>query len=166
MTLHIRPEISADAPAIRTLVARAFAPMPFAGGDEQEIPDRLRAAGRLSLSLVAVAAETLVGHAAFSRLLSHQNPTDWYALGPLAVAPERQRAGLGSALIRAGLEILTRQGARGFALTGSPLYYARFGFQLAPQWAPPTEPAQYFQVLASTGEDPPPALAFDPLFYV
>ena len=49
-------------------------------------------------------------------------------LGPLAVLPERQRQGLGSALVRAGLDALRDRGTRRVLVLGDPAYYARFGF--------------------------------------
>lgn len=165
MTLLIRDETEADIAAIRSLTQRAFASMPFAAGDEQDVPDRLRRAGRLALSLVGVDHGAVIAHVAFSRLLSAQRATMWFALGPVCVAPERQRAGIRGSIIRAGIAALINKGADGFALTGSPAYYQRFGFVCSPQKAPPNEPSAYFQVLSVTGGDPPDNLAFDPAFY-
>jgi putative acetyltransferase len=165
MSYRIRRETEADHAAIHALTARAFAPMPFAAGDEQVVPDRLRRAGRLALSLVGEAQSEIIAHIAFSRLLRGAQFTDWFAIGPVSVAPDRQRVGHGGAIIRAGIAALTDLGARGFALTGALAYYQRFGFVPAPQWAPNNEPAAFFQVLKITGEDPPDGLAFDPAFY-
>ena len=53
----------------------------------------------------------------------------WYGLGPVAVAPERQGAGIGAALINAGLDELRARGAAGCVLLGDPAYYERFGFR-------------------------------------
>jgi putative acetyltransferase len=52
-------------------------------------------------------------------------------LGPIAVLPEHQRKGVGSLLVRAGIERLKRQGSPFIILVGHPKYYPRFGFELA-----------------------------------
>jgi putative acetyltransferase len=56
----------ADVVAIHDLTQRAFAPMPYADGDEQDVIDRLRATGALSLSLVAEQDGVVVGQVTFS----------------------------------------------------------------------------------------------------
>ena len=53
------------------------------------------------------------------------------ALAPMAVTPERQRAGVGSALVRAGLEECQRLGINAVFVVGHPTYYLRFGFKPA-----------------------------------
>jgi putative acetyltransferase len=63
----LRAEQSGDEAAIHDLVKRAFAPMPFSAGDEQDLVAALRAAGELSLSLVAVDDfGVIIGHVGFS----------------------------------------------------------------------------------------------------
>ncbi len=49
-------------------------------------------------------------------------------MGPVAVTPERQKQGIGSALIREGLERLRQAGYELLVVEGSPAYYPRFGF--------------------------------------
>ena len=53
------------------------------------------------------------------------------ALAPMAVVPERQRAGIGSELVRDGLTHCRRQGFEAVFVVGHPTYYPRFGFSLA-----------------------------------
>jgi predicted N-acetyltransferase YhbS len=165
MTVHIRAETPADFAAIHALTRRAFAPMPFAAGDEQDVPKRLRDTGRLALSLVADGDGAVIGHAAFSRMLHSGALTAWFALGPVSVVPEQQKIGIGGRLIREGLAILRERGALGCCLTGDPRYYQRFGFAPAPDFAPPNEPAQFFQMLRFTDAMPPKPLEFDSAFY-
>ena len=62
----IRPERAGDIEAIRTLTQTAFETAPHADGTEHLIIDRLRAAGALTLSLVAEVDGAIVGHVAFS----------------------------------------------------------------------------------------------------
>src|SRR5215472_4644655 len=119
----IRDEVPEDIALIRTVVTEAFrtaptrrgqAPEPDAGRVEANIVDRLRAAGALTLSLVAVEdGDELVGHVAFSPVLVDGKRGDWFGMGPVAVWPECQRRGVGSKLVRAGLERLHKEGGKG-----------------------------------------------------
>lgn len=121
----IRPATAADAPEIFALVAAAF------GQDaEARLVDRLRASDRLSCELVAEEEGAIAGHLAFSpvRIDEHSGDGRWWGLAPLAVAPERQKQGIGAALARAGLEAAGRAGATLVVVLGSPAYYSRFGF--------------------------------------
>ena len=52
-------------------------------------------------------------------------------LGPIAVAPDRQNAGLGTRMIRAGLAEAASRGHAAVLLVGDAPYYERFGFQQA-----------------------------------
>lgn len=136
----IRAEASGDQAAIHDLIARAFAPMPFADGDEQDLVDRLRAEGDLSLSLVAVDQDgTIIGHIGFSPVTIDHVRCDWFQLAPVSVCPSRQGSGIGSALIQAGLAQLREHGAKGAAVVGNPAYYERFGFTVIAGLAPASE---------------------------
>lgn len=126
--MEIRSEQPGDYQAIFQLTTDAFASMSFSDGTEPAIIDDLRAAGDLTLSLVAVKDGILVGHIAFSPVSIGNFKNGWYGLGPVSVQPELQRTGIGSALINEGLCILREMGAEGCALTGNPDYYHRFGF--------------------------------------
>ncbi len=104
MTVVIRPEREGDADTIRALTSEAFATAAHSSGTEAAIVDGLRADGALSVSLVAEEAGMIVGHAAFSPVTISGSPGNWMGLGPISVAPDRQRQGVGTALMRAGLE--------------------------------------------------------------
>jgi len=160
----IRPERSGDVDAIRELVRSAFSGMPYAEGDEPELVDALRAGHALSLSLVAERRGTIVGHVAFSPAHAPDGTPDWYALGPLAVLPAHQRRGIGSMLVRAGLEAVSGLGARGCILTGDPSYYSRFGFRLSPGSAPPGQPPEFFMVNLLRGHLPDGPIRFHAAF--
>ena len=114
--LFIRPETPSDIQAIHDLTAAAFASLEISDHTEQFVIDALRAAGALSLSLVAELDGKLVGHIAISPITLSDGSQDWYGAGPLSVLPELQRQGIGSALMRAGLERLQELGARGCCL--------------------------------------------------
>lgn len=147
----IRNESKADYEAISDLNYMAFLNHPqHAPGAlprEHEIVNGLRAAGALALSLVAEDDGVIVGHVAFSEVLIDGASVSWYGLGPVAVHPTRQRQGIGSALIKAGIAELRQRGARGIALVGDPGYYVRFGFSADPDLVMEGIPPQYVLVL-------------------
>lgn len=101
------------------------------------------------LSLVAEAGGALIGHAAFSRCEADGEPLA--LLGPLAVAPERQRAGVGGALVREGLARVADKGMAGAVVLGDPAYYGRFGFEpghdVAAPYPLPTEWAEAWRLV-------------------
>ncbi|MBP2445450.1 GNAT family N-acetyltransferase [Rhizobium leguminosarum] len=124
----IRYETPADIDAIHDLTSIAFAPMPYSEGTEAEIIRRLRANGDLAISLVAEEGGKIFGHIAFSPVTIDGVHAGWFGLGPIAVKPERQRQGIGKALIAKGLELLKEMDASGCALIGNPDIYSRAGF--------------------------------------
>lgn len=130
MTVTLRPETAADHSRICDMTQEAFAPMPFADGDEGFAIGRMRKAGDLVLSLVAENAGTVIGHIAFSPVTIAGRSDRWFALGPVAVDPAHQGRGVGRMLIEGGLSRLKAQiaGAKGVVLTGNPDLYSRFGF--------------------------------------
>ncbi|WP_313531337.1 N-acetyltransferase [Shinella sp.] len=140
----LRPEREGDIDAIRTLTETAFKTAPHADGTEHLIIDRLRAAGALTLSLVAEADGQIVGHVAFSPVTLSDGSAGWYGLGPISVDPARQGAGIGSKLIHDGLERLKALGAVGCVLLGDPAYYSRFGFASDSRLALDGVPPEYF----------------------
>ena len=161
----IRPEEPCDHAAIYDLTKRAFAPMPFAGGDEQDLIDALRRAGALTLSLVAERQSAIVGHVALSPVTHESSEDGWFGLGPISVEPALQRKGIGGALLAEAKGLLKARQARGIILVGDPAYYSRHGFPPAPEHAPENEPARYF--MAAAFDAPPPAgrFRFHPAFY-
>jgi len=123
MTL-VRPETPADVASIRALTTRAFG-----GTGEAVLVDRLRARGALVVSWVAEYGGEVVGHVAFSPVALFGAPAvRCLGLGPMAVAPERQRGGVGSLLVRAGLARCRDLGGEAVVVLGHPEYYPRFGF--------------------------------------
>lgn len=119
MIRHARPS---DHGAVRQLVADAFQ-----GETEARLVDLLRADGDVLFELVSLNGETVEGHILFSRMWADRQGL-YAALGPLAVRPDRQRTGIGSALVWAALETAREFGVEGVILLGHPAYYPRFGF--------------------------------------
>jgi putative acetyltransferase len=121
----IRTETGADLAAVGEVNHLAF-------GREAEarLVDELRDGGYARLSLVAEEAGQLVGHVMFSEAVIRTDGGEVgaLALGPLGVIPERQGRGVGSALVREGLDRCVREGHRIVVLLGHPGYYPRFGF--------------------------------------
>jgi putative acetyltransferase len=165
MDLIIRPETPGDHAAIYDLTQRAFAPMPYAGGDEQDLINKLRDAGALVMSLVAELDGRIAGHVAFSPAFAANGSDGWYALGPVSAEPELKHQGIGSAIINAGIEKLRERDAAGCVLVGNPAYYSRFGFLPYPALCPPGEPAEFFQILPLRIVEPTAVVHFHRLFH-
>lgn len=121
----IREETSADIPLIRELNIKTFGTRA-----EADLVDALRRAGALSLSLIAVEGERILGHIGFSPVTVEGGGklSFGYGLAPMAVDPDRRSAGIGSALVKAGLETLRAQGHGFVIVLGYPAFYSRFGF--------------------------------------
>jgi predicted N-acetyltransferase YhbS len=149
---QVRDELPADAAAIAQLTAAAFANAPHTSHAEQFIVDALRRAGQLTLSLVALEGEDIVGHVAVSPVSVSSGARGWYGLGPISVAPDRQGQGIGATLMRRALQRLREAGAAGCVLLGDPAYYGRFGFVVRPGLTLPGVPAEYFQAICFSGE--------------
>jgi putative acetyltransferase len=162
----IRPEAAGDEAAIHDLVERAFAPMPFSDGNEQDLVDALRERGELALSLVAVdPAGTIIGHIGFSPATIENRACNWFQMAPVSVCPTRQHRTIGSTLIREGIGQLRRNGAQGVAVVGNPVYYERFGFAVLPGLAPLSEhDAPYFRAMVLAGAAPAGTLRYASAF--
>lgn len=161
----IRSERSADAEAIRHVTLEAFRNMPFADGDEHELVGALRDSGALVVSLVAELDGSIIGHIAISPATAADGSMGWYALGPVSVRPDFQRAGIGSALIEEAMRQIESLGAGGCILTGDPNFYARFGFISAPEAAPSDEPAEYFMIRTMNGSQAQGPFRFHEAFH-
>jgi len=147
MDIRIRAETAADAPAIEAVTIAAFLHAPHTSHTEQFIVSALRRAELLTISQVADAAGTVIGHVAVSPVAISDGAAGWFGLGPISVVPEHQRRGIGSRLMRAALNTLRAQGAAGCVVLGEPQYYGRFGFKSDPRLVLPGVPAEYFQAL-------------------
>ena len=128
MPLIIRQEKIDDIRHIYELTKAAFG-----RSSEADLIDHLRADDALILSQVALLGNQIVGHAAYSLVRISDVDSVHYqpALGPIAVIPEHQGRGIGSALLRAGMAALTSSGYALLFLVGHVSYYPRFGFQPA-----------------------------------
>ena len=116
----VRPAEAGDHAAIRAVLLAAFP-----GTDEADLVEQLRADGDAPIELVGELDGRVVGHILFSPVKA---PFRALALAPLAVAPDEQRGGIGSELIRAGHELARKQGWEAVFVLGDPAYYGRFGY--------------------------------------
>lgn len=163
--MAVRPEESGDEAAIKSVTAAAFADMPYSDQSEPLIIERLRAAGVLAVSLVAEDDGVIVGHVGFSPVTLSGGEGGWYGLGPISVVPVHQGRGIGTALVREGLDRLRALDAAGCVLLGDPDYYRRFGFSNDHGLVLPNVPARYFQSLLLRGPEAFGIVTFHPGFY-
>lgn len=160
----IRHENARDFAAIDDLTKRAFAPVPFSDGKEPAIIRQLRSDGDLTLSLVAAHNARLIGHVAFSPVTIITQPGDWYGLGPISVAPEAQRRGIASRMVRSGLSFLKAQKADGCVLVGDPKIYRSMGFHRNGKLLYDGIDTKFIQYTRLCGPEPGGALKYAPAF--
>ena len=120
----IRAEEQRDWAAVHAVNVSAFETP-----TEANLVDALRQQAQPLVSLIAENNGVIVGHIMFSPVsLSGHPALRIMGLAPMAVAPEHQRKGIGSALVRAGLEECKQLGFGAVVVLGHPDYYPRFGF--------------------------------------
>jgi putative acetyltransferase len=125
--LVTRPELASDVPSVHAVNVAAFA-----RNSEADLVDLLRQHASPIISLVAEVQGSICGHILFTPVSLIGDPdVRLMALAPLAVQPEQQRRGIGSALVRAGLAACAERRCQAVVVLGHPAYYPRFGFQPA-----------------------------------
>ena len=131
----VRPEKFSDHDAVRLVNLDAF-PTP----SEANLVDALREQATPVVSLVAEENETIVGHIMFSpvSIVGHHN-AKVMGLAPMGVATTQQKKGVGSALVRAGIEQCKELGVVAVVVLGHPEYYPRFGFLPASEFGMDSE---------------------------
>ncbi|NVD97902.1 GNAT family N-acetyltransferase [Massilia sp. BJB1822] len=148
MNIILRKEEGGDIDAIARLTEAAFLSEVHSSHTEQFIVNALRRAGQLTVSIVALEGEAIVGHVAVSPVVISSGASGWYGLGPISVSPQHQQRGIGSQLMKAALAELQTLGAAGCVVLGDPAYYGRFGFKADASLELPGIPAEYFQALS------------------
>jgi putative acetyltransferase len=152
--IAIRPETPEDHPHVRDVNEQAFGQ-----AVEADLVDRLRKACPDTLSLVADDEGRIVGHIFFSPVAIDGAGRRMQGMGlaPMGVRPDRQKQGIGSALVKNGLEILRDRGCPFVIVLGHPGYYTRFGFEpaskrnLTSQWEGVPDEAFMVLVLGEEG---------------
>lgn len=124
--------IADDAPKFHAAIS-AVHRAAFGGELEAKLVERLRREGLALVSLVAIDVDEVVGHILFSELAVEIDgkPIAAASLAPMGVLPHRQRQGIGSQLVRTGLERLRQGIVAAVVVVGHPDYYPRFGFSAA-----------------------------------
>lgn len=156
--VRVRVEQPEDGDAIAAVVSAAFDSRAHARlvhairSSEHFIPD---------LTFVAEREGEIVGHVMLSYAELHDLARRHrvVTLSPLAVELDRQRQGIGSALVRTACDAAEDRREPLILVEGDPRFYGRFGFEPAaphgieftlPSWAP----EEAGQVLRLTGYDP------------
>lgn len=133
--MRIRPEDPNDLAAVHAVNEAAFET-----SAEADLVDALRGKAQPLISLVAEVAGSIVGHILFSPVkLADQSGHMLMGLGPMAVIPQHQRQGIGSALVREGLNRCAALGCDAVVVLGHPAYYPRFGFVPASRYGVSSE---------------------------
>ena len=129
--ISIREEQPQDIRIIRDLNKRAFGQT-----QEADLVDKLRQTCDDLLSLVALMQNQVVGHILFTPVIVEgvDSMLQGMALAPMAVLPEYQRQGIGSALVRTGIEKLKKRQCPFIIVLGHAEYYPRFGFEPASRY--------------------------------
>jgi putative acetyltransferase len=131
-SIEIRASVNGDLPAIEMLY-----PDVFPNEDLLPLVIALLQEVTKMLSLVGTVGETLVGHVIFTTCGCAGTSSKVALLGPLAVATAWQNQGIGSAIVRDGLQRLENAGVTHVYVLGDPAYYSRFGFVPETRVAPP-----------------------------
>jgi putative acetyltransferase len=127
--MRVRSEEEADRIAVHAVNCAAFET-----SAEAALVDALREKQSALISLVADVDGQVVGHIMFSAVtLAEQHAARVAGLAPMAVSPGHQRTGIGSALVREGLQRCKQLGYQAVVVVGYPEYYPRFGFVSAAQ---------------------------------
>ena len=128
--IAIQPEREKDYSAIHEINVLAFG-----RENEARLVNKIREALDFipELSLVAIKNGRVVGHILFSRIIIQSKAGSFpaLALAPMAVHPKFQNQGIGSKLVRQGLERCRNRGHKIVVVVGHPQYYPRFGFSSA-----------------------------------
>ena len=140
--MQIREENTEDWAAVRELIGAAFGQV-----QEADLVEKLRQNCKERLSLVAVSGSRVVGQILFTPVMisGAKGSLQGMGLAPVAVAPECQRQGVGSLLIKNGIARLADTGCPFIVVLGHPEYYPRFGFEptklhgIRSEWEVPEE---------------------------
>jgi putative acetyltransferase len=131
--IRVREERPEDIVEIKAI--RKVNEMAFGQAAEADIVNKLKENCKGLVSLVATQEGEIIGHLLFSPArIEGDKALEGMGLAPLAVLPEFQGQGVGSALVKTGISTLKDMGCPFIIVLGHPGYYRRFGFQKASAW--------------------------------
>lgn len=152
--MKIRKQLDSDKDIIYRIVKEAFKDAEHSDGKEHELVNKLRKSESYinELELVAVEEEKIVGHIMFTTIYidNGELKRESLALAPLSVLPEYQNKGVGSRLIKEGLNKAREHGFSSVIVLGSEKFYPRFGFKEGMNFgikAPFEVPTENFMVI-------------------
>ncbi|MES2623811.1 MAG: N-acetyltransferase [Pseudomonadota bacterium] len=124
-SVTIRTELSEDLTVVRDINLQAFG-----SAAEADLVDALRSSGCTFISLIAEMSTEVVGHLLFTpvELLPQHSRLRLVGLAPMAVLPDFQNQGVGSTLLKKGLEQLKSEDYDAVVVIGHSNFYTRFGF--------------------------------------
>lgn len=162
----VRPETTADHDAVASLLQCAFN-----STTELTLVNQLRQQSPQHIALVAEQHGNVVGYIMFTPATVQLNTAlNIMALAPMAVSNVLQHQGIGSSLVRAGLELCRQQGVQAVVVLGHPAYYPRFGFVPASRfnlkciWQAPDEAFMLLPLTALTPQPQRHTVQYHPLF--
>ena len=151
LMIQIRQEKPEDRDAIHHLNLAAFD-----NGPEAILVDRLRTNCEEYVAFVAVDNGGVVGHILFTPVTIDSSTAVGMGLAPMAVLPSHQRNGIGTLLVRHGLEFLRKSNCPFVVVLGHPGFYPRFGFEVASKYALRSQwdrvPEEAFLVIVFNGD--------------
>ncbi|WP_206051569.1 GNAT family N-acetyltransferase [Nocardioides ferulae] len=163
LSVLVRPAQPADRTAVQRVILEAFGAEGVTADEAPRIVElvgALDATGHTQVSLVAEVDGAVVGHTQLSRswVDAREALVEVMVLAPLSVVPDRQRQGVGAALVAAALEAARSLASPAVFLEGDPAYYGRLGFVRASELGfarpSPRIPDPAFQVVVLPGHEP------------
>ncbi len=129
--MNIRQEEITDYTLVEKLVQAAFKTAEHPDENAYHLVAKLRKSDGFikELSLVAEENGEILGHIIFTK--AKIAAVNALALAPLAVSPQAQRKGVGTALIKRGHQIAKDMGYDIIVVLGSEKYYPRVGYKPA-----------------------------------
>ena len=145
--MNIRKEIDLDIEKIWQVNVEAFDTEL-----EANLINAIRKSGIPYISLVAEEGDKIVGHILFTpvELSGNKSGLRLMGLAPMAVVSKLQKKGIGSQLIKVGLENCLTEGYDAVVVLGHPEYYSKFGFLPSIQYGIKSEydvPDEVFMIL-------------------